>query len=607
MELFVKIIASNRPFFSATLLLRACVAGVLCVVCCATHALHATTYYISSVHGNNNNKGTSDKEPWHDFKIVNGRAMSPGDRILLERGSIWNDTILSPKGSGTQDQPIVIASYGSSTARPVINANGYQSSLNGMTSAVIGDTANYPNYRYGSGAVTLFNQQYWEIYDLELTNHLAGTLDPTDRANNFSGIRVWARSAGKLSHIYIRGNYVHDVTGLVSWSGDRAESKRTGGIVVYTWDYNSDHAGTRFDDVRVEKNFLVNVGMEGIAVQQAVKTNAFGLRKQYGDHSTYIPFTHVIVSGNLVDNMNNMKSTTGIQLVGVEDGHVFNNLVLGGGCVGIETDGNNGTVVELNEVSGVHQHYINGGGIDHAGIDTDIQSSNVVVQYNYVHDNGEGIIVDSFGWGFNNAVRYNLVVNNNIGPEGKGDSLIPGDQVRVAAENGTTYVYGNTIYSTSHDLPIMGFNQPKTSGDIATYYIEDNVFDGGSAAWPGGSAMVVHFNANDYFGNGKPPAGANALLTDPQLLSPGETNYSLKAGIWPTSVQLYRMTAGSPLRNAGAAPQQPSPPAAKQGTRDMFGGQPSGAISIGADFTGVASQGAGVAASGTKTSGGLSQ
>lgn len=562
----------------------------LAVMLCCLPTLHgfATTYYISSLHGSAGNNGLSTATPWVDFTQANSTTFQPGDRILLERGSVWNATLLSPLGSGTAAAPIVIDSYGPKAARPVINAAGVQSTLNGAGSAVVNDATYYPNFKYGSGAVTLFNQQYWEINNLELTNTVSGTFNVADKANNFSGIRVWARAAGPLSHIYIRGNYIHNVTGEVSWSGDRAESKRTGGIVVYTWDYNSEAAHTTFDDVRIENNFIQNVSMEGICVQQASKTNLYASRTSYADTSSFTPYTNVIVDGNVINNQTNANSSDGIQFIGVQHAHAYNNLVLGGGTVGIEVDLSDQATLEGNEVAGVHQHYINGGGIDHAGIDIDAQTSNIVTQYNYAHDNGEGLIMDGFTFGYNNVVRFNLLANNDVGQESTSGNTIPGDQMRVAEENGSSYIYNNTLYDKNQTLNIVGYNQPTLSGDVATYFIQNNIFDGGVGAWPGGSSIVNHFSNNSYFRNGTAPSGdAHPVISDPQLLNAGGTDYGTTPGAFPLSAYGYRIGYNSPAKGAGTTPTLPAgSPAVAPLSKDFFHNNVGSPPNIGFDTSG---------------------
>ncbi len=556
--------------------------------CLPTVHAFATTYYISSLHGSAGNNGLSAATPWADFTQANTTTFQPGDTILLERGSVWNSTILSPLGSGTASAPIVINTFGAAAARPVINAAGLQSTFNGASSAVINDPTYYPDFKYGSGAVTLFNQQYWEINNLELTNTVGGIFNVADKANNFSGIRVWARATGALSHIYVRGNYIHNVTGEVSWSGDRAESKRTGGIVVYTWDYNSESAHTTFDDIRIENNFIQNVSMEGICVQQASKTNLYASRTTYTDTRTFTPYTNVVIDGNVINNQSNTNSSDGIQFIGARYTHVYNNLVLGGGTVGIETDLSDQATIEYNEIAGVHQHYVNGGGIDHAGIDLDAQTSNIVAQYNYSHDNGEGLIMDGFTFGYNNVVRFNLIANNDVGQESTSGNTIPGDQFRAAEENGNSYLYNNTLYDKNQTLNIVGYNQPTVSGDVATYYLQNNVFDGGVAAWPGGSTIVNHFSNNAYFRNGRAPSGdAHAITADPLLLAPDGTDYGTAAGAFPLSTYTYRLQYSSPAKSAGTTPTLPTgTPTIPSVSKDFFHNSVGAPPNIGFDTSG---------------------
>ncbi len=49
--------------------------------------------------GSNTNAGTSPEHPWYDFSPVHQIALRPGDRIMLERGSCWNQQ-LTVKDSG---------------------------------------------------------------------------------------------------------------------------------------------------------------------------------------------------------------------------------------------------------------------------------------------------------------------------------------------------------------------------------------------------------------------------------------------------------------------------------------------------------------------------
>src|SRR5215475_2373584 len=104
------------------------------------------TYYIDSAAGDDINRGDSPAQAWKTLSKVNATTFGPGDRILFKSGAHWTGQ-LWPKGSGTEQQPIVIDKFGGD-APPVIEGNGE-----------------------ADEAVLLKNQEYWEINHLEVTNH----------------------------------------------------------------------------------------------------------------------------------------------------------------------------------------------------------------------------------------------------------------------------------------------------------------------------------------------------------------------------------------------------------------------------------------------------
>jgi hypothetical protein len=81
----------------------------------------AATYYIDSVRGNNANPGTSPDAPWKDFANINGRVLGPGERLLLRRGSVFNQE-LNVSARGTKDNWAEIGAYGDGP-RPIIRRN----------------------------------------------------------------------------------------------------------------------------------------------------------------------------------------------------------------------------------------------------------------------------------------------------------------------------------------------------------------------------------------------------------------------------------------------------------------------------------------------------
>ena len=81
----------------------------------------AATYYIDSAAGSNAHAGTSPDAPWKDFTNVNGRVLGPGERLLLRRGSVFNQE-LNVSARGAEDNWAEIGAYGAG-ARPIIRRN----------------------------------------------------------------------------------------------------------------------------------------------------------------------------------------------------------------------------------------------------------------------------------------------------------------------------------------------------------------------------------------------------------------------------------------------------------------------------------------------------
>ncbi len=85
----------------------------------ALNVCYSATYYIDSISGDDNNKGTTQESPWRTLSQVNKTEFKPGDKILFKANGIWSGQ-LWPKGSGIKGTPIQIDMYGSGN-KPIIN------------------------------------------------------------------------------------------------------------------------------------------------------------------------------------------------------------------------------------------------------------------------------------------------------------------------------------------------------------------------------------------------------------------------------------------------------------------------------------------------------
>src|ERR1700758_1470577 len=171
------------PVVVSMMLLLICIGVQTLLHPVATHVSGQNgTYYVDAGNGRDEASGNSPPTAWRSMSKVNATTFHPGDHILFKSGSTWTGQ-LWPKGSGTAEHPITIDKYGGD-ALPVINGAGL-----------------------AEDTVLLKNQEYWEVRNLEITNHGAS-------AAVRRGVHVVAENSGELHHIYIRNLNLHDVNGV---------------------------------------------------------------------------------------------------------------------------------------------------------------------------------------------------------------------------------------------------------------------------------------------------------------------------------------------------------------------------------------------------------
>ncbi len=157
-------------------------------------AASGTSYYIDC-DSTSASEGTFNA-PWNEFEKANSITLEPGDRILLRRGTTCNG-MLKPHGSGAADNRILIGAYGEGPL-PRIDAQGMY-----------------------SAAVHLDDMSHIVVRDLELTN-------PGNLSEPHRGVYLTTTEA-VVTNVEIRDLYIHDVTGLVTFSGT---AKRGGAIIA---------------------------------------------------------------------------------------------------------------------------------------------------------------------------------------------------------------------------------------------------------------------------------------------------------------------------------------------------------------------------------------
>ncbi|WP_411350140.1 carboxypeptidase regulatory-like domain-containing protein [Paenibacillus sp. WLX2291] len=477
-------------------------------------------YYIA-VDGSTSNNGLSQARPW-PIEKVNATTFKPGDHILFKAGDSWKLTeSIHPKGSGTASKPIVIGAYGSG-AKPKFSAID----IGVPWKFTDGST------RYASDALYLENQQYIEIRDLDISSKPAGYTGAVSSSQaamraDRRGIHIVGgnnKTATELKGYSLHDLYIHDVVGETNGvSGTGWDpSKRTAGIlfeIIVKGDNGlpvisnsvdvSGYQPTWFSDVTMENNVLIDNSFGGIIVKQL---KAWGERQDASapsyDYDGWYPNRNVTIQNNYVDNDGSNYAGDTIYLTCTKDSVIRHNVSRGAGTSAIELYYTDNITVEWNEVFKAREKQVGG---DSNAIDPDRASTNALIQYNYLYDNGDGILLCGFTYG-SAVVRYNVIKDS-----GKGKRYL-----NVHGVKGHNYVYNNIFYNSGTSEAIF----VSTSGDKNSYlndtnnfhYFSNNIFYSPRASARIDDGTSLDFSNNGYYNvSSVPVEDTSAIIADPQF------------------------------------------------------------------------------------------
>lgn len=506
----------------------------------------ANALYIDAVDGNDLNNGTSEASAWKNITKLNGRTITAGTKILLKAGSIWNGQQLKFNGSGTATAPIIVDKYGVG-AKPVLNGNGLT----------------------GQGVVYLYNQEFIEINNLEITNMPSGAsffVTSTTGGGDRRGVMVAIDKFGTADHIYLKNLDIHHVKGQLG-SGETAVNgaipKRTGGIFFTVLGATETSTSkSRFNDILVDScqiHYCENIGF-AIDNEWNVYYPGGEFSSLLADRTEYQNWfdrrnTNLKISNSVFHHIG--KNAMIIRMAdwtGLIEKNVCYETALGTTGNTMFTARCKGTVFQYNEgyLNRATTQSVNPGTIDGSMYDADYGSVGVIFQYSYSHDNSEGLY-----WGCNTrgsanntsgvpdpgdvgcTVRYNVSQNdkgdliffnypsagneiyNNVFYIGAG--LSP-NIIHESSKNHTYNFFNNIIYNLS---PTADYSFKET-GQVRN--ISHNIFYG---YHPSGTLTGE-------------PADPNKITLDPLFVSPGTATLGI------SSLSGYQLTAASPAINSGA-------------------------------------------------------
>ncbi|MFC1763061.1 DUF4861 family protein [Planctomycetota bacterium] len=359
-----------------------------CILFFISSTCSAINYYIDQDNGNDGNKGFSKVNAWQSLHQVNATEFKAGDSILFKRGGQWTGR-LRPQGSGVKNNRIVIGAYGQGLA-PIFDAQG-KKDIADLMSATIG----------------LYNQEYWEIRDIEVRNYGQGNPDkPVEKA----GILVLAKDIGTLHDFKLENLTLSRVNGSL-------ETRTNGGLFfnVIADDIPEKRVPTRFDGIHVNNCRFLDVDRGGFLNQSFWRNR--DLHSKFGEsfldskQNTWYPSLNILIENCRFENIGGNGLVTRV----AESPVVQNNLFV---RCSLKTTGNasypyncNNALWQFNEAC---YTVYNEGDVDASGFDSDYQCKNTILQYNYSHHNDwGGLLVCSWGK-IKGSFNDGTIVRNNI-------------------------------------------------------------------------------------------------------------------------------------------------------------------------------------------------
>jgi len=453
----------------------------------------ANTYYVDAIGGNDSNTGNSTSVAWKSLSKVNATTFAAGDSILFKSGCTWTGR-LYPKGSGTTGKPIVINKYGGGNT-PYFDGAG-------MT---------------GTGVLYLYNQQYWEINNLEIVNDAAS-------AGDRRGVRIEISNYGTANHIYLKGLKVHNIKGSV---GQARSDKRTGGIGFGIVSVSS--AISHFNDILVDGCTIQSCDNEGLIFECV---SGDGFQPGSPEWST-MKITNAAVTNNTIYNIS--KNAMVIRLF---DGGVVEHNV----CYNTANGMTGNTIYScscLNTIFQYNEGYLNNSpDYDGSLYDADLRSPGTIWQYSYSHDNAHGLF-----WNCTVQADDSLICRYNISQNDQGNIFC----VNYPVMN--INIYNNTVYIPSNQSPTI-ISERNTGSGTRNYTFNNNIIYNNSTTASYGyttTGYTRNIDYNCYYGihPSTEPADAHKITSDPMFVNPGS------GGIGLNTVDGYKLKTGSPCINAG--------------------------------------------------------
>ena len=488
------------------------------------------TYYIDNELGNDANSGTSTSSPWKTLTNINATTFLPGAQILFKAGGSWSGTIM-PKGSGEAGNPIIIGRYGNGP-KPALNGKG------NVNCSIDPDTILFCT-------IGLSNQEYWEINDLEITNFDASEENgktiaewennniteyanvempaPYDGQNSFKyGILVEANDMGSVDYLHFNNLEIHGVNGKI-------QNKSNGGIYFNIHNFGDD-IPTYYNDLLVNNCYIHDVDRTAIS-----NNSPYGQRTL----TTSVNFTPTL--NYRITNTTFERSGANAVIMRMADKPLIENCLFD--HCSIKESGNSafffnvdGGIMQYNEFRFTKA---NVGDRDAGGPDIDFRTKNCILQYNYLHDNDNGLLVtggadpDSNRFNDNPVVRYNIIERDGLQPHPSDDKFA----FKITGNTSNGVIHNNIIFigEDQSDTRIFRSRDRVRGFPTNTSYHNNIIYNLGSNTFHDYDLAINNtMSHNLYFGNSVDLATdeTNKSVGNPLFVNPGNgpNGYMIQSG-----------------------------------------------------------------------------
>ena len=532
-----------------------------------------TTYYVSTLTGKDTNNGTSEDTPFYSLSKINEITLQPGDKVLLERGSVFDYQYLHLKGSGSAENPIIVGTYGDEkAAKPVIDAKGQGIWYQDYGKAL--DNSQHVYKGYVSSTILLYDVEYIEISGLEIVNDVSFLNEDYSLRTkmNRTGVAVVAQNAGTIDHIVLDDLYIHDVKGNVY------DKHMNNGGIYFTVFMSEDEASTgipKYNDVTIQNCYVKDVSRWGIALAYTAYYNQFNAAEIDDAVCQKYGATDVVIKNNYVESVGGDAITTmycyqPLVEYNVADGvakeinaDIYSATDFGRVAAGIWPWKCKDAVFQYNEV---FDTCYNG---DAQAWDAD-WGDGTVYQYNYSHNNQGGAVMVCGIQAINTVFRYNISYK---------DLTCALD----LPDNAPKAEFYNNVFYMAEGVPFLRVaDRNNGANQTGTAVVKNNIIYNSGAEksenWSGkNSTAKMTYSNNLYYNYTNTPADdANAVTADP-LFWGAEAAPTTTTGVVHdrAAFEGFKISADSPAIDAGVVID------GFTGT-DFFGNEVTGTPDIGA-------------------------